>query len=84
MITERGKRILDWLTWGRLTHFVVVFLTAKLLVNAIKHDHPILIDFISIFFYAFGLLCGIALTLSVDRRLDYILPPDSPRNTRKK
>jgi len=83
VILRVSKKICDWLTWGRLTHFVVIFLTVKLLVNAVKHEHPVLIDFISIFFYVFGLLCGIALTLSVDRRLASIFPPDDPRNTRK-
>lgn len=62
-----------WLTWSRITNFILAFLIVKLLTNAYFHEHPIILDFVSIFFYIFGLICGIALTLSVDRRIAYHL-----------
>lgn len=57
-----------WLTWTRLVNLVLLFLIFQLLLNVITSQHTLLADFMSLFFYVSGLICGIALTLSVDRR----------------
>jgi hypothetical protein len=67
-VRDKLNHFYKWVTWDKLTKSILLFLAIKLIINWVTHNHLILIDFASIFFYSLGLICGVSLALSGRRQ----------------
>ena len=62
------KKLFDWLDWSRIIIIVLLFLLTKLIFSAVFGFHAVCQVILQVFFYCAGIVSGIGLTLSLDRR----------------